>query len=264
MKKQKTPRRAALLAFALGGPGCFYVGWRTGVKATLAWLLVLSVLSVLVTTQLSPDAYPLAFLFLFLGLFHAGLAWLAYRSCKQTIAEAAKAKILAASNATQRAQPDASRRIKSLGRQMIALSTFVALGSLPSFLLPSFLDTSHPPVTADQLPPAVACILFPLSLWGLATGIGLLHAWRWSWFSMLILGGLIAAVIVAFFATPVVVPLLVLWGEEPWWKLLLGIVVAVLVVAVPIAIVVRWYIFFTREDAKAYFRRPSKSPAATA
>jgi len=256
--EQKTPWRAALLAFVLGGPGCFYLGWRTGVKATLAWLLVLSVL-VTMTTQLSPDAYPLAFLFLFLGLFHAGLAWLAYRSCKQTIAEAAKAKILAASSATQRAQPDAPRRIKSLGLQMTALSAFVLLGSLAGVL-----DMSHAPITADQLPHAVACILFPLSLWGLATGIGLLHAWRWSWFSMLILGGLIAAVIVAFFATPVVVPLLVLWREEAWWKLLLWIVVAVLVLAVPIAIVVRWYIFFTREDAKAYFRRPSKSPAATA
>jgi len=260
VNEQKTPWRAALLAFVLGGPGCFYLGWRTGVKATLAWLLVVSfLLAGALDFGGLLEEQRFARSVLLLSVFHLPFALVAYRSCKQTIAEAAKAKILAASNATQRAQPDASRRIKSLGLQMTALSALVALGSLPSFL-----DTSHHPVTADQLPHAVACVLFPLSVWGLATGIGLRHAWRWSWISMLILGGLIAAVIVAFFATPVVVPLLVLWGEEAWWKLLLGIVVAVLVLAVPIAIVVRWYIFFTREDAKAYFRRSSKSPAATA
>jgi len=73
---------AAVLALALGGPGCFYLGWRRGAKATLGWLLGMAF--IMVNAKL-PE--PTIFCIL---LVHVFLAWKAYRSCKWTNAEAAK------------------------------------------------------------------------------------------------------------------------------------------------------------------------------
>jgi hypothetical protein len=92
VKRAKTAWVAAVLALALGGPGCFYLGWRRGAKATLVWLLVVSfiLLGTLSQVRFGRDA-TLEPTVLFLILLQAALAWFAYRSCKRRNAEAAKA-----------------------------------------------------------------------------------------------------------------------------------------------------------------------------
>jgi hypothetical protein len=79
----KRPWLAATLAFLLGGFGCFYLGWRRGAKASLAWLLAMAF--ILVNARL-PE--PTIF---FLLLLQAAIAWKAYSSCKRTIAGKEKA-----------------------------------------------------------------------------------------------------------------------------------------------------------------------------
>lgn len=37
-QNRKKPWLAAILAFFVGGPGCFYLGWQIGLAATLIWL----------------------------------------------------------------------------------------------------------------------------------------------------------------------------------------------------------------------------------
>lgn len=87
----KKPWIAALLALLLGGPGCFYLGWRRGVPATLAWMFVLPLplMGVLSESSLGEDG-SLEFAILYLFVVHLGLAWLAYRSCKRLNGGAAK------------------------------------------------------------------------------------------------------------------------------------------------------------------------------
>jgi hypothetical protein len=87
----KKPWIAALLALVLGGPGWFYLGWRRGVVATLAWLFALPLPRVGVVSALAlGQDWNLEFAIMFLFLIHAGLAWLAFRSCKGVHTEAAK------------------------------------------------------------------------------------------------------------------------------------------------------------------------------
>lgn len=123
MKGLKKPWIAAVLALALGGPGCFYLGWRRGAKATLAWLFVVSFLLATTLGQIRfLQGVALEPSILFLTLLQAALAWFAYRSCKRTNAEAAKAADRAESGATQRVQADCFKEIKNVGLQVIVLS----------------------------------------------------------------------------------------------------------------------------------------------
>jgi len=82
-KALKKPWVAAGLAFVLGGPGCFYLGWRRGLKATLAWLFAVCLI-------LAGPHFPESIIS-FALMVHGVLAWKAYRSCKRTNAEAASA-----------------------------------------------------------------------------------------------------------------------------------------------------------------------------
>lgn len=86
--------------------------------------------------------------------------------------------------------------------------------------------------------------------WGLATGIGLLRAWRWARISTLIFSGLLAAFgilgIVAFLLTP---------GEGvSGWTLMILSTASTLLFVIPIAVGLRWLLFFTRKEVKAYFQ----------
>jgi hypothetical protein len=82
VKGLKRPWIAALLALVLGGPGCFYLGWRRGAKATLAWLFC--VLVILASYNL-PES-----MVFFILLLHVGLVWKAYGSCQRSNAAAAR------------------------------------------------------------------------------------------------------------------------------------------------------------------------------
>src|SRR5208282_6582709 len=89
LKELKRPWIAALLALSLGGPGCFYLGWRRGVTATLVWVIPMWFLVVGQVRQNGLDPYAAATGFFLLWVIQAPLAWLAYSSCKRRNAEAA-------------------------------------------------------------------------------------------------------------------------------------------------------------------------------
>ena len=86
--------------------------------------------------------------------------------------------------------------------------------------------------------------------WGLATGIGLLRAWRWARVSTLIFSGRLGAIgilgIVGFLLMPA--------GDDSGWTLILLRTATTLLFLIPIVVGLRWLFFFTRKEVKAYFQ----------
>jgi hypothetical protein len=86
--------------------------------------------------------------------------------------------------------------------------------------------------------------------WGLATGVGLLRAWRWARISTLIFSGLLAALgilaAVAFLRTP--------GSDLSGWQLLLSMAVVTLLFLSPTAVGIWLLRLFTRKEVKAYFQ----------
>lgn len=99
-----------------------------------------------------------------------------------------------------------------------------------------------------------------LAGWGLATGIGLLRAWRWARISTLIFSGLLAAFgvlgVVAFLSMP--------GGSISGVKLMIFRTASTLLFFIPIAAGLRWLVFFTRKDVKAYFQAGRQTPSVVA
>jgi len=82
---------------------------------------------------------------------------------------------------------DCFKTVKKVGGQVIAGSVFTLLvGFIAVPNLGSTGELEH--FAHDTVP-----LLFCMTAWGLATGIGLLRAWRWARISMLIFGGLLDA-----------------------------------------------------------------------
>ena len=161
----KKPWTAALLALTLGGPGCFYLGWRRGVTATLVWLLLVWFVVVGAVRQNSLDPYSAALDFFLLWVIQAPLACLAYSSCKRRNAEAA---------GTARSL-DASQQLKIIGVLVIALSGIV-------FLIAGL-------ITVEGLEEKITitdALLICIAAWGLATGVGLLLLRPWARLSSLV------------------------------------------------------------------------------
>jgi len=170
VKELKRPWIAAVLALTLGGPGCFYLGWRRGVTATLVWVIFVWFAVVGGVRQNGLDPYSVALDFLMLWMIQAPLACLAYSSCKRRNAEAA---------GTVRAL-DASQQLKIVGLLVIVLSGIPLLS-----MAAVAMEFEQNKITmADAL---VACV----ALWGLATGIGLLLLRPWARLSSLVFYGLL-------------------------------------------------------------------------
>lgn len=107
---------------------------------------------------------------------------------------------------------------------------------------------------------AVTLVMVPLSVWGVATGFGLKRAWRWAWISMLVFGGLLAII-----GTLLAVPFLRMPGRGGvWWNVLAIRMVGVLLFLVSAAIGGRWFVFFMRDNVRAYFNASHKVPTASA
>ncbi len=89
--------------------------------------------------------------------------------------------------------------------------------------------------------------------WGVATGIGLLRAWRWARISTLIFSGLLAA-----FGVLAAVSSLRMPGgvDDTHSELMILRTVFTLLSLIPTAVGLAWLIFFTRKDVKAYFQAP--------
>ncbi len=190
MKELKRPWIAAALALSLGGPGCFYLGWRRGVTATLVWIIPVGFVVAGAVRQNGSDPDAVALPFLLLCLLHTPLAFLAYSSCKRRIAEAA---------GTAKTPLDASQQLKIVGVLVIGLSG-IPLLSMAAVASEFQLN----PITMADVP--VVCV----ALWGLATGIGLLLLRPWARLSSLVFycllcisGALVVALIVVHIFTHV-------------------------------------------------------------
>jgi hypothetical protein len=139
---------------------------------------------------------------------------------------------------------DAPANIKRIGRTVIRASLFVMFMTLVAFLrmgLPPMGDIGH--FVHDS-----SFVLIPMSLWGVATGIGLRRGWRWAQISMLVFGVLMALVC----AVPALAFFLMERGGFGWLQIA-GLRSIGLSFLIPPALVVRWYLYFIAEDARAYF-----------
>jgi hypothetical protein len=250
-KEPKRPWLAVLLAFFFGGPGFFYLGLRRGLAATLAWLVAtLIVLNIPFHPLASIDPEAVGLL-----LLQAATAWLAFRSCKRINAEAAKRAESPELDPIQRAEVKCVKEIRDVGMSVIALSGFTLCVSLSLFA-----NTSPPIGELGHFQHDSTFLLVPMSLWGVATGIGLMRAWRWARISMLVFGGLLATsctlLIVGFLLMP--------GGDMAWWSVLALRALFVLLSLVPAAIGMRWFRFFLRSNVKSYFGISRKAPATPA
>jgi hypothetical protein len=252
-KAPKKPWIAALLALGLGGPGCFYLDWRRGVVATLGWMFALPLPLVGLVTELARGQDgSLEFAIMFLFLIQAGVAWMAYRSCKRVNAEAAKKAEGPESDPIQCAHVKSVKEIRNTGLQVTVLSGVTLFGGVMSYL-----NTSPPMGELGHFTHGFAPVLTAMSIWGLATGIGLRRAYRWAWISMLVFGGLLTAT-----CTLLIVPYLLMpgGGVSSW----LARVASVLYFLPPAAIGLWWFTFFLRANVKSYFGIPHKVPEASA
>lgn len=253
METPRTPWVAAVLAFALGGPGCFYLGWRRGVKATLGWMLAapLLVLGAIRFNQLGNPEPAIVFLCLLQG----ALAWMAYRSCKRTNSESAKEAKNPESNPRQRAQAKCIKEKKDTGAQMIVLSAITLFGGVMTYW-----NTSPPMEEFGHFAHGFALVLAVMSAWGVATGIGLKRAWRWAWISMLVFGAVLSLI-----GTLGTVPVLLMPGAGVGgWNLIAMRAIGVLLFLTPAAIGVRWFTFFMSGNVKAYFGVSRPAPHSPA
>ncbi|MGA8222149.1 MAG: hypothetical protein WB780_10895 [Candidatus Acidiferrales bacterium] len=176
MKELKRPWIAAMLALFLGGPGCFYLGWRRGVTATLVWVIPVWFVVAGAVRQNDLDPYAAALAFFLLWAIHAPLAFLAYSSCKRRNAEAA---------GTAKKGLDASQQLKIVGLLVIVLSgiVFVTVAAVV------FEFDQNKFAMTDAL---LACMAYAcMALWGVATGIGLLLLRPWARLSSLVFYGLL-------------------------------------------------------------------------
>ena len=254
-KAPKKPWIAALLALVLGGPGCFYLGWRRGVVGTLAWMFAIPLPVAGLATELvqgQEGSLQFEFAVMFLFSIQAALAWMAYRSCKRTNTEAAKKAESPEPDSIQSAQVKCVKEIRTTGAQVSVLSAITLFGGVMTYV-----NTSPPMGELGHFTHAFAPVLAVMSLWGVAAGIGLRRAYRWAWISMLVFGGFLTAI-----CALLLVPFLLMPGGG--WDAWLGRVVSALVFLPLAGIGLWWFTFFLRANVKSYFGIPHKAPEASA
>ena len=144
---------------------------------------------------------------------------------------------------------DGSQKVKDIGRTVIGTSVLVLIMTLLG------LVQMYPPMgEIGNFFYDSSVVIIPSTLWGVATGIGLMRAWRWSRISMLIFGGLLTI----FCAMPGLVFLLSK-QEGFGWLAVAGVKALGLLFLIPSVLVVRWHWYFLGEEARAYFQ--SSRPA---
>jgi len=139
---------------------------------------------------------------------------------------------------------DCSAKVKVTGRLAIAANAFAAF----AVLLFDYQSGGHGEMGSFYRANMVSILLF--SGWGLATGIGLLRAWRWARISILIFSGLLAALgilaVVALLRMPA--------GDVSGWTLAILRTISTLLSLLPTALGAWWLVFFSRKEVKAYFQ----------
>lgn len=97
--------------------------------------------------------------------------------------------------------------------------------------------------------------VIPPAICGLASGIGLIRAWRWARISMLLFGVLLA-LLCAFPA----VPFMIAPGRGIAWWDAVGLRVIGLLFLIAPARVLRSFLYFMRDDVKTYFQSTRQPP----
>ena len=152
------------------------------------------------------------------------------------------------------AQTDCSKKIKSVGQQVIGMS---GLTMLLAFLV--FEQVGHEPMgEIGHFVHDATFFVIPPAIWGLASGIGLIRAWRWARISMLLFGALLA-LLCAFPA----VPFMIAPGRGIGWWEAVGLRVIGLLFLIPPALVLRSFLYFMRDDVKTYFESTRQPPIAS-
>lgn len=145
---------------------------------------------------------------------------------------------------------DGSARIGRIGRTVIGASLFVIFMALVGLVQMGPLPRGE----IGNFACDASFVLIPTALWGVATGIGLRRAWRWSRISMLIFGGLLMLVC----AVPTLGFFLTERGGLGWWQIA-GLRSIGLLFLIPSALVVRWHLYFIGKEARAYFAATRKA-----
>jgi len=139
---------------------------------------------------------------------------------------------------------DYSPKVKLAGRLAVGCNAFTMFG----ILLVDYQSGGHGEMGSFYLANTVWILLF--SGWGLATGIGLLRAWRWARISTLIFSALLSALgvlaVVALMRMPA--------GDVSGWTLATLRTISVLTALIPTALGIWWLVFFNRKEVKAYFQ----------
>lgn len=149
-------------------------------------------------------------------------------------------------------QPYGSEKIRNIGRSVIRASLFVLFMTLVAFL-----QVGRPPMgDIGHFAHDCSLVFIPMTLCGVATGIGLLRAWRWSRISMLLFGALLTLVTVV----PGLAILLTKQEGFPWWEVVLLKLVGLLLL-IPPAMVARWFWYFVGEEARTYFQSAMPTPS---
>ena len=137
-----------------------------------------------------------------------------------------------------------SKRVKGIGRLALWANAFAAF----AVLLFDFQSGGHGEMGSFYHHYLIRIVLF--TGWGIATGVGLMQAWRWARISALIFSGLLAAGGILGFVALLRAPA---EGTYSWQVLLARVAIGSFAV-VPIAVGTRWLIFFRRPEVKAYFQ----------
>ena len=147
-------------------------------------------------------------------------------------------------NSPPKTELECSQKIKKLGWELFTCSVFALLTGLIS--IGNLGNEGEIGKFAHGMIPAFLCVV----AWALGTGIGLVRSQRWARISMLVFSSfpIVLGILIG-------VGLLLLPKGEISGLYLLGLKsVAVALDLIPIAIGIRWFSYFRRDDVKAYFR----------
>jgi len=240
VRQRKSAWKAAVLALLFGGVGFFYLDFRPGLIAVVAWCGAIPLVSWIVDGVVSPgDVFRVAFL-----ITNALFIWPAVRMAKRHNSTIP---------ADLKVESDGFQKVRNVGNLVIVVSMCTMFAGF-------YLAASPAMGEMGPFMHAAGVLFVPMGAWGLATGIGLLRSWRWARISMLVFSALLAA-----FGTLGAITLSFMpnGGMSGWGLILLK----TFVVSQPLilaAIGVRWSIYFTRNNVRAHFRTSRKAPAASA
>jgi hypothetical protein len=140
---------------------------------------------------------------------------------------------------------DYPAKVKSTGVLALSVNTLAMFG----ILLFDYQSGGHGEMGSFYHGIMPWVLLF--GVWGAATGIGLLRAWRWARISTLVFFALLAAsgvlAVVLLLRAPGA-------GTSDWTAMMARVAFSLLILIPIIAGAIWWLILFSRTEVKAYFR----------